>query len=174
MILTPYQLASKLGAVAQLGTSIVQLETNTKPEMLVRGNPYLTARKKCSINVVLNAMYEDAVNKQGKKENNPLAGEFKSNPLPWGEFVYGYGRTLITYKGNLYLRVQVANNPPEVKYELGDGTTLDYSKIKPFLKRSKPRKQHEFGNTKPVVIRTFKLENIKRIKINHLWYEIAS
>jgi len=133
------------------GTTFAQIKAKTKVS-LIKGSPFKELNKVAWLNVCLNPIYENSVNKalakQGSKE------KFKAAPLPWGSFVDNK-RLIIENKGKYYLRMQINKVSGVVYVDSLTGNIYSESEIKQWLR---PRKETQ------VTVRNFSVENILEIK----------
>ncbi len=171
--ITPQALVEKIKAIN--GNVIVVVETLTDAKALVKDretkapNTFGTILKSSVARVAIGANYQNAVNRQGIREENENAGEFVAEPLPWGEWIVP-GR-LIGNKGEIYVRTQTTpgmrkNKPFIVKYRDLNGKFLSYDEIKNLLPvKKESARQEEFGNVEKIEVRTLKISSIRRIRI---------
>ena len=134
------------------GTTIMTIETETVPDMIMRGNPYkghiVTKKAKTSIQTGFD--WENAVNNQlVKQDKNP---DFVMGERQWG--TVDDKRSFVTNKGVLYIRARVLQS---LSYEyFVDGKPVSKEEINPWLR---PRK------SEPAITRNWKMENIKVINV---------
>lgn len=127
-------------------------------------NPYGKVKKRTITNTQLGCNYEGAVHRQGDREENPDAKDFKAGARQWGE---KDGK--VVRKGDkVYLRTQTTagfrkSNKADVQYIAEDGRYLSYEQVAPFLPPIKPAKQA--GNEGEVMERDYTLDNVKSVTI---------
>lgn len=148
----------------------------TDPRMKKTGNPYVGATKISRVNGLFNWIYENAVNRQRCREEQPLdaAGEvehFTALPRKWGVRVKredGTVTPLVEHKGQFYLEMKVERS---LGYEYRkDGATLDPKAVEAFLPERKEGTRQEVDN--PVILRDYSIESIRQITLDGIVYEI--
>jgi len=178
-------LAKKKGAFP------LTITTETTPELkggkkcpLLSNGPIT---KITHINGMANWLYEDSVNRQ--KEREGKEADFISHPRQWGArlklqdyllpfihhrkgLVQPSCRTLSSIDSlpsadELYLELK-CQNVYEVKY-FQNGKEIDKSVVEPYMPKRKEGERQELD--KAVVLRDYKLTNIKRIKLDGQIYE---
>lgn len=165
--ITPAELVEKIKAIN--GNVFVTLETLTDAKARKTNNPFGIILKQSIAHVAIGHNYQNAVNRQGIREENENAGAFVAAPLPWGEWLVP--NRLITHKGEIYVRTQTTsgmrrNRAPRVKYRDTAGKFLSREAVKPLLPEKKESaRQAAFGNKGEVEVRTLKLSSIRRIRI---------
>jgi hypothetical protein len=145
------------------GSTIVTLHTDTKPAMIVTGNPYVAARKRSTVNGVINWIYETVVNRQRIKEE--LEPNFKAFPRKWGQRIKG--TPLVEHKGNFYLEMKVEKS--HAHYYIGT-EPLESNLVIPFLR---PLGKSRQGVEKEIILRDYALESIKGITYAKTYTEIS-
>jgi hypothetical protein len=165
--ITPAELVEKIKAIN--GNVFVTLETITDAKAKKTGNPFGTILKQSIAHVAIGHNYQNAVNAQGKREENENAGEFVAQPLPWGEWLVP--NRLIGHKGEIYVRTQTNpsvrfGRPAKVQYRDTEGKFLSREAVKPHLPvKAESARQAAFGNEGKIEVRTLKLSSIRRIRI---------
>lgn len=148
----------------------------TDPRMKKTGNPYVGAVKISRVNGLFNWIYENAVNRQRCREEQPVdaSGEvehFTALPRKWGVRVKredGTVTPLVEHKGAFYLEMKVERS---LGYEYRkDGTTLDPKAVEAFLPERKEGARQEVDN--PVILRDYAIESIRQITLDGIVYEI--
>lgn len=154
------------------GAKPATILTSTKVEMNKTGNPYHNRiTKQAEANIFLNYNYEKAVNarlvKEGKEPN------FVASAPAWGESIPG--TPLVLHKGSLYLTVgYLTNNTPKSEY-FCDGEPIAKVEIENYLKpKSSSAAKQGLEAEDEVVVRKFKLESIKEIRMGGKIYEIIA
>ena len=163
-------LMSRKGAF--FGTIVAE----TDPRMKKTDNPYVGATKISRVNGLLNWIYENAVNRQRCRENQPLddIGEvehFEAHPRKWGVRLRredGSITPLVEHKGSFYLELKVEKS---LGYEYRkDGVTLDPKEVEQYLPKRKEGARQQVDN--PVILRDYCIDNIKQITMDGIVYEI--
>jgi len=149
------------------GATFVSVVQVTPADMNKTNNPfYGKVFKVAKLQGVLDGDYTKAVNRQRLREGK--AADFVSQPRKWGQRV---GDTcLIEHKGTYYLEVRVLRT---LRSRLVDesGRFMAKSKVAAFLKAESGAPQQDLD--KEIVIRTPKLENLRRIAIKGQRFEIV-
>jgi hypothetical protein len=146
------------------GCEAVTFIAETDPKLRKTGNPLGEVRKIAKVNGMINWVYSNAVNRQREREG--VAGVFASFPRKWGERLEG--TPLIAKDEFYYLELKVQRSI-EYAYVDADGRELDPELVAPFLpKRSRGRQ----GVEREVILRDYKLNNIKQIRIRGETYRI--
>lgn len=151
------------------GATFVSFSSITDPSWArTKGNPYVGKVKKHSrVNGVINWVYENAVNRQRKREG--LEADFEAHPRKWGQRLAG--TPFVVHKGKVYLEVKVEScRKPE--YFDQDGNPVDPELLKPWLRQSDDSGRQEVE--KPVILRDYTLDNITSITCNGNVYELAA
>ena len=97
------------------GAKFTTIVAETDPRMLKTGNPFVGATKISRVNGVVNWIYQNSVNNQRVRENQPLdqQGEiehFSPEPRKWGQRLKhetGHVAPLVEHKGKHYLELKV-------------------------------------------------------------------
>jgi len=154
------------------GAKPATILTTTEVKMNKTGNPYHgRITKQAVANIFLNYNYEKAVNarlvKEGKEAN------FVASAPVWGEAIPG--TPLVLYKGSLYLTVgYLTNNTPKSEY-FCDGEPIAKDTIADYLKqKSSSAAKQGLEAEDEVVVRKFKLESIKEIRMGGKIYQIIA
>jgi hypothetical protein len=159
------------------GAFFVTVTAETDPRMRKTGNPYVGAVKRSVVNGLLNWIYENAVNRQRIRENQPFdgAGEvehFTPHPRKWGTRLKRADGTitpLVEHKGQFYLELKVERSLGH-EYRLA-GKVLDRSLVEPFLPDREEGARQEVEN--PVILRDYSVENVQQITMDGIVYEIV-
>jgi hypothetical protein len=163
-------LMSRKGAF--FGTIVAE----TDPRMKKTDNPFVGAMKISRVNGLFNWIYENAVNRQRVRENQPLddAGEvehFDAHPRKWGVRLRredGTVTPLVEHKGSYYLEMKVERS---LGYEYRkDGVTLDPKAVEAYLPQRKEGARQEVDN--PVILRDYSIDSIRQITLDGIVYEI--
>jgi hypothetical protein len=158
------------------GAFFATIVAETDPHMKKTDNPFLGAMKISRVNGLFNWIYENAVNRQRCRENQPLddAGEvehFTALPRKWGVRIKredGTVTPLVEHKGAYYLEMKVELS---LGYEYRkDGATLDPKAVEAFLPKKKEGERQEVAN--PVILRDYSIESIRQITLGGVVYEI--
>jgi hypothetical protein len=108
------------------------------------------------------------INKEGKSWDDYTPGESWHIPWEGSTMVHQHKTT-----GEKYFFVEcIANNKPKSQFvNIETGIEVSREVLEEFLpKESEPQNQ---GLDKPVVVRTFKLDSIKKLKVNGTTYEVV-
>lgn len=150
------------------GATPVTIVAVTEPKMNKTGNPYIgRVLKTQSSNVFVNFNYENAVNNARFKESGETG--FTAHPRKWGVRIAG--TPLVLNKGIYYLECRFfkASDPT---YTI-DNVVVDKSVLEPFMPATYSNAEHQgLSAEKEVIIRDFKLTNIKEIVVNRNYYEV--
>ena len=158
------------------GAFFSTIVAETDPRMKKTGNPYVGATKISRVNGLFNWIYENAVNRQRCREEQPVdaSGEvehFTALPRKWGSRVTrddGTVTPLVEHKGQFYLEMKVERS---LGYEYRkDGATLDPKAVEAFLPERKEGARQEVDN--PVILRDYSIESIRQITLDGIVYEI--
>ena len=150
------------------GNVIVGIDSLTDSKARKTGNPFGTIFKRTRCVAMVGAEYGKAVNRQGEREG--FKAEFVADSLPWGEWLIA--NKVITHKGELYLRTQTTagmrrKRPAIVRYIGEDGNPIAREKALEYVPASKgSAKQEKCGVYGEVMVRTIKMANILRLRIN--------
>ena len=156
------------------GAKFATIVAETDPRMRKTGNPFVGATKISRVNGVVNWIYQNSVNNQRVRENQPLdnAGEveyFEPEPRRWGTRLKhdtGHVAPLVEHKGKHYLELKVERSLGH-EYRL-NGQTLDPQDVAEFLPERKESARQRVDN--PVILRDYSLDNIKTITIDGVEY----
>lgn len=154
------------------GATFISISTETDPRLKGgKANPFVghTVKVMTGANVMVfqnkringyDAMVKRRLEKEGKSSES-----FKLSPRTWGHRVPNM--PFVEHKGNYYLEV-IFLKSGDVHYEV-DGVELD----KKFIQGLPEEKEeaHQGGLNDKVIIRTFKIDSIKSITVNHETYE---
>jgi hypothetical protein len=159
------------------GAFFVTIVAETDPRLLKTDNPYVGTTKISRVNGLLNWIYENAVNNQRFRENQPLDNngeveQFTALPRKWGVRVKredGTVTPLVEHKEKQYLELKVQQSLG-YEYRL-NGQTIEPEKVEPFLPKRKEGARQEVDN--PVILRDYSLENIHQITLDGVVYEIT-
>lgn len=153
------------------GHRMVHITTLTDVRMNKTGNPfYGRVQKMTSVGVSFNRSYENSVN--NKIEKNGGERTFKSEPLPYGEWIKGLENKMYEHKGVVYVRFYTKpNEVAKVTYYL-DGVAIEKGSMmeKEIMawiptKSHTSKKQEDAGLSKEEQVYPYgvKLENILRV-----------
>lgn len=159
------------------GATFVAINTQTTPQMRKtidtdegrESNPHYGRIQKfingASVMVFQNKTINgyDAMVKRRLEAEGKDPASFELGPRQWGERLKGL--PLVEHKGKLYLEV-IFLKPGKAHYTL-DGKEIDKSEI---LGLSKGQEGEQGGLSNKVIIRTFALDSITAIRINHKIY----
>lgn len=160
------------------GAFFTTIVAETAPPVRKTNNPHPNVKKISRVNGMLNWIYENSVNRQRTKENQPLDANgdvehFVAKPRKWGQRVRrddGSVTPLVENKGKHYLELKVERS---LGYEYRDnGQTIDPSVIEPFLPKREEGARQEVDD--PVILRDYSVENIQQITIDGIVYEITN
>jgi len=156
------------------GASFISMDTETKPTLTGGKSNLLQGRvtkqnSGASIMVFQNkttSAYDKMVKRRLEKEGkNPET--FELQPRKWGKRIPN--TPLIEHKGELYLEVIFLKSGKSIY--LLDGKPIDKNEIVG-LKESNISEESQAGLSDKVIIRTFKLDSIKRLKIGGREFKI--
>jgi len=165
----------------QLVKTLMQLITPTPATFLARTevkmnkkdkdkniNPYHgLVQKEQRSNVFINFNYANSVNKARIKEGKEA--DFVPKERPWGQKIPG--TPLVLHEGNYYLEARFLDNEPAVTY-YKENKIIEKAEIASYLPPEKEatstKSSQDLEND--VVIRTFKIENIKEIQFGGVKY----
>ena len=167
--ITRNDLIALIKSTEKQGATPVGLDYEAPVELKKTGNPYKdrTVTKFSSVSGMINTDYEMAVNRQLAREGKDT--NFTTEDRSWGEHV---SPALVVHEktGDYSIQMQMINKPSEVVFKM-DGEIVDKSLIENWLPKSHaPANQ---GTEKPVVIRTYKIDRIKAIRINGEAYIVS-
>lgn len=151
------------------GATPITFTAITEPDMYKKDNPFFgRIQKMFSANVMIGVIYENSVNTARAKEGNEE--EFVAKPRKWGQRIHG--TPLVEHKGQYYMETRFLNTPHSPTFFL-DGKEIDKSLIAEWLKDSGSNAEHQ-GLEKEIIIRDYKLGNIKEAKLLGEHYVIVS
>lgn len=130
----------------------------TRPEMISPWNNLFF--KVATVEVRLNCNYGRQVNRRRQREGKPAT--FQAGPLPWGVWDY-LGSPFIVHENKLYLRVTPVK-VEEQYFVAATGELLTYDQIRPLLKKHHHRNRRQKLD-RPVQVRTYDFDNIRRITV---------
>jgi hypothetical protein len=134
--------------------------------------------KVCRMDCQLGFSYENAVNNRLEKQGGERV--FKSQSLPWGDWVDGFENKVIEHKGSLYLRYYQMRNADITTVWLVNGSVASaeqFSKIINYLssKKKSSDRQAEAGLVEnQVVARAVKVDSIIRLAVNGVEWSAKS
>lgn len=149
------------------GATFITFIAETTPK-LPKSNPYhgrLT--KRSEVNAQINFNYENAVNNRLQVEGKDK--DFETKGLKWGD--KNYCNSIVENKGEFYLQVRVLKSL-ESEYFV-DGKLADKNEIKNHLPERKSYADAQ-GVEKEIVVRTYKISNIKEVTMNGFNYILTS
>ena len=158
------------------GTQIIGLQAFTEAKTI--RNPIGKIYKQFRAVGFVGTDYEKSVNREAERQNKKP--KFESENLKWGEYVPGLVNKILSHNGNLYLRTQTTPNqrrrqPNKFLYYRDEhGKFLEKEKAEQFI--IPPResaKQEKIGLTETAWIRTYKLDNIQKIRIGGETYLLS-
>lgn len=172
--------------IPELREKLESLRGSTMISIVARTEVKLVGGKKCPlaglekqsyVNGVINWSYENAVNNQRVREDQPTnrQGEvihFKPLPRTWGQRLHaesGHLLPTVEHKGEFYLEVKVQRSLAH-RYFLGKVEKTD-EEVNPHLPERKESARQMVE--KPVILRDYKLTSIEQITLNGETYEIA-
>jgi len=140
------------------GNTFATITTETEPAQK-KGSPFKTdLRKVARVNVCAGFHYSNAVNNQEKREG--MDGTFLAHPRVWGVRIAG--TPIVENKGSFYLEAKIERSMGHI-YRVQNRRVIK-SEVTPFLRDAvKPATQSHLE--KIVILRDYKLENIKRIRM---------
>jgi hypothetical protein len=154
------------------GATFIGMDTETIPTLLGgKKNPMKGRVKKhntgASIMIFQNKFQNGYVNmvRRHLVNEGKEATDFQLSPRKWGERLEGL--PIVAHKGTRYLEV-IFLKPGMSSYTL-DGTPIDKSEIIG-LKDKESGSQGGLSDENKVHIRTFKMESIKRLRVNGVDY----
>jgi len=150
------------------GATIVSIDADTDARLRKKGNPHGSCRKLTSLVGMIGWNYSNSINNQRAREGH--TGHFTAEPRAWGTRIEG--TPLVEHNGNYYLEVKV-ERILEVTYVRDlDGNVVDYGDIEFFLP---PKRVNERAETEKNIYPTdYAIENIKRIKLDGVLYEVVA
>lgn len=169
--------------VERKGATFVEIVTNTEPKMRKTGNPYYgRVRRIARRNGMLGTSYENDVNNQRHRENQPLDDEGQVEPFVAEALWKGKGQHVgpnlarHTETGEEYLvffpaRRDAQGNPiADEDQWLIDGNPVPKETIEPYLVAGNSEKQQV---TRKIPWRTIGLSNVRQIKIDGNLHVVA-
>lgn len=157
--LTQQELVNTVKAIK--GATFVTIETETLPKVIKGASPLV---KRSRVNGVINFIYENSVNKQREREGSEK--DFEAAPRTWGEHETA---AIVTHKDKNYLQLKVEKSQ-EPEYFSG-GERLQKAVAEQILYQSKSSSRQ--GVEKEVIVRTYKIESIRKITINGETYDVV-
>lgn len=152
------------------GATPVTILARTKPDFVGgKSSPMNGVEKSARVNGIINWSYQNAVNNQRAREDQPLDsnGElefFVPEARKWGERLHdAIGRLLPTveHKGKKYLELKVQRS---LGYGFYRGNErIPSEEVLPHIRQKVEGRRQEVE--RPVILRDYALENIKAIKI---------
>jgi len=164
--ITRSKLVELLKALPKSNT-FMSVMTTTEPKMRKTGNPWLSrgVKKTATVTGCLHFNYENNVNAQRAREDK--SEDFVVQARTWGQRV---GDTcLIEHKGNMYLEYR-ALRCLRSRY-FSEGKRIAKSVLDAWLYKSGGSVKQDLR--KDIVVRTPRIENIRRININKKKYEVV-
>jgi hypothetical protein len=174
--LTPGKLVALLQGMS--GALPVGIEAETDARLLKTGNPFKNCLKYIRAVGFCGASYEKAVKREGDRQG--VEADFKAQGLPWQGAEWVIPNKVLTYKGDLYLRVQSSpgqrkRQPAKVLSYRANGEFVDYEKVKPFIpEKSESKRQQEAGLDETIHVRTYKFSSLKKVRIGGTTYELVN
>lgn len=158
------------------GAILMGIESLTDTKARKTNNPYSKILKRSKFIGMTGVSYEKATNKaaaaQGVKES------FKAESLPWG--VWFIPNTLITHKGEFYLRFQSTHKQRAkskriiLDYRNEKGQIIPREEAEKFIPApSVSAKQQNMGIEQTVEVRTMNLNSIRKIRIMGTTYQLV-
>lgn len=145
-----------------------KIVTETEVKMKKTNNPYYgEVKKRTTSNVLLSFNYENEVNRERAKEGKEF--DFQAKERAWGAKL---GNTpIITNNGQLYLSVRFLKS--EGSTFSHNDQAIDKSVLTEWLQESNSNAAGQGLNTQnEVVVRTYKIVNVKEITLNGETYVI--
>ena len=141
--------------------AMIKTETEVKMnkkdvETKKEANPYLGAKKKSTLLVVLNPKYEKAVNDQREAEGKDT--DFEATSRKWGTNI---GNGIVDNNGKLYVSY-ILKESKDTEYFF-DEMPIAKSLLSPYIPKAKPNTNQ--GVDESVKFMTIALENIKEMEI---------
>lgn len=150
-----YQAATRAVVVTRTPVKMNKKDVATKEIP----NPFTEVFKVQTIEVELNADYEQKVNDQRLLEG--IAQDFVAGSRNWGKRVNG---SIVEKQGQLYLHCIVGKKVGKAKYETKSGRAVDYSEFAAFVPKYNGTPSQELENE--VQVRDFKLQNVIGLNID--------
>lgn len=173
--LSPSQVVALVSAYA--GARPIGIEAEVDARLLKTGNPHKNCLKYIRVTGFCGANYQNAVKREGARQGVE-AENFESEKLPWGKWLVP--NKVIENEGEFYLRVQTTpgmrkRSAAKVLSYRANGKFLNYEDIKPFLpEKSESKKQQRAGLDETVMVRTYKVSNLKKIRIGGQTYVVEN
>lgn len=170
--ITTEQLAELLANVR--GAQMVSIVAKTIPTMRKTDNPHWgNCFKLAHVNGVIGWKYENSVNNQRIREEQPTDESgavlhFTAEPRTWGERLHN---PLVEKDGQFYLELKVQKSVQH-QYQNNQGETIPHNEVQPFLRTRGESKRQQVD--KPVILRDYKLSNIKAINMEGTTYEVLT
>jgi hypothetical protein len=147
------------------GGTFAGITTQTQPKMRKTNNPYVKdgVVKITEATVIIGFYYKNSVN--NRLEAQGFEPNFEPEPRKWGKRIKG--SPLVEHKGNYYLECLILpDKTNSVYYNAKTGEEIPYENIEQFLyKSSKPKTQNMLQDGTEVVLRDYKIENIREIRV---------
>lgn len=163
------------------GTVIVGLETLTDAK--AKKNPFGIVLKRARGAAMVGARYEAGVNRQ-RDRVNAQGPVFRSEPLPWGEWMPDFEGKIIEYNGELYLRVQSTPGQRRkapvkiIQYLNQNGDVLNPDSVKRFLPAPSFSFKQAISGLNPteeqVWVRNIALKSIQKIRVDGNTYRLKT
>lgn len=158
------------------GSKLTTIVSETDPRLKKTGNPFARAIKIARVNGCINWIYQNAVNNQRYRENQPTDEDgniehFTAEPRKWGVRIHrtdGSVTPLVEHKGQYYLELKVQRSLG-YEYRLDDDV-IDQTLIEPFLPRKTEGARQKLA--KPVILRDYSINSIRQITMDGIVYEI--
>ena len=158
------------------GAKFTTIVSETDPRLKKTDNPYYGAKKIARVNGCINWIYQNAVNNQRYRENQPTDEDgniehFTAEPRKWGVRIKrtdGSVTPLVEHKGQYYLELKVQRSLG-YEYRLGDDV-IDQTLIEPFLPRKTEGARQKVS--RPVILRDYSISSIRQITLDGIVYEI--
>lgn len=122
-------------------------------------NPFAEVFKVQTIEVELNADYEQKVNDQRLLEG--VAQTFEAEGRAWGKRING---SIVEKQGQLYLHCIVGKKIGKARYETKTGRSVEYSEFAAFVPNYNSNPKQALEND--VQVRDFKLQNVIGLNID--------
>ena len=160
------------------GAFFATIVAETEPAMRKTGNPFVGATKISSVNGLLNWIYQNSVNNQRARENQPLDAQgevehFTPVSRKWGKRIVrqdGSVTPLVEHNGQFYLELKIQKSLGH-EYRLGS-LTIDSKDIEPFLPQRTEGARQMVDN--PVILRDYRIDNIRQITMDGTVYDVVA
>lgn len=139
-----------------------RMRKTSKYDRSVR-NPYLGAMKMTRNKAYINGRYIDRVNEQLVKEGKKP--HFQAQQLPWGDKEVSNGCIINHTNGPKLQLIGVENLERDFIFE---NDFISPEQLEPFMPEKKPAKSQ--GTDEEVVVRTFNVSSIKKLRIGATMY----